>query len=180
MIAGATSCANSSSPEVDSGVQHRKTLLLGLGNDILSDDAVGLHVAAALRTRLQAFPDLTIEQSAEMGLALLDLVTGFDELVLVDAIQTGQAAVGFVHEIEGEDLKQVPACAPHFVGVGEMLALGRQLGLAVPSRVKIFAVEVLDPFTVGTRLTPALEAALPDVVERVAAALGSRSEPALQ
>jgi Ni,Fe-hydrogenase maturation factor len=60
---------------------------------------------------------------------------------------------------------------PHFVGVSETLALGKQLGLAMPEQVRIFAIEVEDPFTLGTAMTPALEAALPGIVQRIAAAL---------
>jgi hydrogenase maturation protease len=145
----------------------RKTLLLGLGNDILSDDAIGLRVAGVLRERLAGHKNITVAQTAEMGLSLLDLVAGYDDLVLVDAIQTNQASPGFVHEFEGESLKTIPTISPHFLGVGEMLALGRELGLSVPSRVKVFAVEVQDPFTVSTRMTAALENALPAIVEQI-------------
>ena len=88
-----------------------RILLLGLGNDILTDDAVGLHV---------------------------------------------------VHELQRE-----------LVGVGETLALGRQLGLPMPEQVTIFAIEVEDPFTLGTTLTPALQAALPGIVDRIRAAVQS-------
>jgi hypothetical protein len=57
------------------------------------------------------------------------------------------------------------------VGVSETLALGRQLGLAMPEQVRIFAIEVEDPFTLGTSLTPALQAALPGIVSRIRAAV---------
>ncbi len=144
-----------------------KTLLLGLGNDLLSDDAVGLKVAAALRERFASQENLTVLSSAEMGLSLLDLVTGFEAIVLVDAVQTGQAPPGFVHELDDGDLPQVPAVSPHFVGIGEALALGQQLGIPVPRHVLIFGIEVQDPFTVGTHLTPPLAAALPGIVERI-------------
>ncbi len=149
----------------------RKLLLLGLGNDLLTDDCIGLRVAAALQEPLAGRENITVAQSAEMGLALLDSLVGFDTLVLVDAIQTRQAAPGFVHEMDGADLQTLPAISPHFLGVGEVLALGRKLGLSVPTQVKIFAIEVQDPFTVGTQLTPALEAALPRILERIALAL---------
>ena len=145
-----------------------KTLLLGLGNDLLSDDGIGLRVAAALRERLAHQKDLIIVETAEMGLSLLDLVTGFDALVMVDAIQTRKADPGFIHELDGGNLHSLPAVSPHFLGVGEVLALGHRLGLAVPDEVLIFAIEVQDPFTVGTRLTPPLAAAFPGVVERIA------------
>jgi hydrogenase maturation protease len=164
-------------PRVTAAIKPQ-TLLLGLGNDILSDDAIGLRVVAAVGERLAGREDVTVSQSAEMGLALLDLIVGFDTLVLVDAVQTREAEPGFVHELDGADLKTLPAISPHFLGVGEVLALGRELGLRVPNRVRIFAIEVADPFTVGTALTPALEAALPGLVERVLAAVTETPRPA--
>ena len=148
-----------------------KVLLLALGNELLSDDSVGLRVAAALRERFSAQPNLTVTESHEMGLSLLDLIVGFEDLVLLDAIQTGQAAPGFVHELDGDDLKALPAVSPHFLGVGEVLALGRKLGMQVPARVEILAIEVQDPFTLATELTPALAIALPQIIERVALAV---------
>jgi hydrogenase maturation protease len=162
-----------------------KTLLLGLGNDILTDDAIGMRVAAALRERFTDHSELVITETAEMGLSLLDFIAGFDTLMLVDAIQTHKAAPGFVHEIEGDDLQTLPVISPHFLGVGEALALGRRLGLPVPGKMIIFAIEVKDPFTVSTRLTEALEGALPGIVERVAKSVRtyltagqSKSQPA--
>ena len=148
-----------------------KTLLLGLGNDLLTDDAVGLHVAAALRERFAGREGLTVLSSSEMGLSLLDLVAGFDVVMVVDAVQTGQSPPGFVHELDDASLPSVPAISPHFLGIGEALALGRKLGVPVPRQALIFAIEVQDPFTVGTRLTPALAAALPRIVERIASRL---------
>jgi hypothetical protein len=63
------------------------------------------------------------------------------------------------------------AQSPHFLGVSETLALGRRLGLRMPERVKVFAIEIEGPFTLGTALGPALEATLPGIVARIAAAV---------
>ncbi|MCZ7639505.1 MAG: hydrogenase maturation protease [Verrucomicrobia bacterium] len=148
-------------------------LVLGLGNAILSDDAIGLRVVRALRQRLEPGDPVVAEESEEMGLALLDHIVGYRELVLVDAIQTGTQAPGFLHEFDGDCLPTRRAGAPHFLGVGDTLALGRLLGLPMPERVTIFAVEVADPFTLGTDLTPAVQDALVPTVERVWARLRS-------
>ena len=145
----------------------RRILVLGLGNNILSDDGVGLCVVRQVRQQLQDKKGIEVRETSEMGLSLLDFVAGFDDLILVDAIQTNQAAPGFVHEMDGADLKILPGGSPHFLGVGEMLALGRQLGLPVPSRVKVLAIEVEDPFTLATNLTSAVQEALPSIIERV-------------
>ncbi len=148
-----------------------RTLLLGLGNDILTDDAVGLVVVRQLQRTLAANPSIDVRETAEMGLALLDFITGYSVVVIVDSIQTGQAPPGFVHELEAASLKQLTGRTPHFLGVGETLALGRELGLPMPETVKIFAIEVQDPLTLGTQLTEALAAALPGISERISAAV---------
>jgi hydrogenase maturation protease len=144
-------------------------LVLGLGNDILTDDAVGLAVARGVGQSISAVDGVTVLETVEMGVGLLDYLTGYDSVVLVDAIQTGRASAGTVHEMEVGELRLVPGVSPHFVGVGEVLALGRVLGLAMPRRVEIVAVEVEDPLTLGTRMTPLVEAAVPLVTERVLA-----------
>jgi len=144
-----------------------KILLLGLGNDILTDDAIGIHVVRAVRQRVADMKNVDVHETMEMGLALLDFIVGYHALVLVDSIQTGKAPPGFIHEINDASLKLLPGPTPHFLGVGETLALGRKLGMAMPARVKIFAIEVADPFTLGTEMTSALQRALPEVVERI-------------
>ena len=148
-----------------------RLLLLGLGNDILTDDAVGLRVVHELRRELAGHPSIDIRETTEMGLALLDFITGYPAVVIVDSIQTGRVAPGFLHELDAAALNQLTGRTPHFLGLSETLALGRQLGLAMPEQVKIFAIEVADAFTLGTTLTPALQAALPAIVARVAAGL---------
>ena len=143
-------------------------LVLGLGNDILSDDAAGLLIAAAVRERLAGEPDIEVRATTEMGLTLLDEIAGREAVVLVDSVQTGRAPPGHLHECGPEELSTVLTTSPHFLGVGETLALGQRLGLAMPRQLRIFALEVHDPFTVGTHLTPAVQQAIPTTAERVA------------
>jgi|ERR1035437_413141 hydrogenase maturation protease len=150
-----------------------RILLLGLGNDILTDDAVGLHVVHELQRELGDHPAIDIRETTEMGLALLDYIVGYRAVVIVDSIQTGKAAPGVLYELDAAALTQLTGRTPHFLGVSETLALGRQLGLAMPEQVSILAIEVADPFTLGTTLTPALQTALPGVVARVRAAVQS-------
>ena len=148
-----------------------KTLVLGLGNDILTDDAIGLEVAREVARRLDGDDRVDVRETMEMGLALLDFIVGYETVILVDSIQTGRAAPGHIHEITHERLKSLPRPTPHFLGVAETLLLGRQLGLAMPTRLRIFAIEVEAPFTFSTQMTPALQRTLPLAVERVVAAV---------
>ncbi len=139
----------------------RSVLVLGLGNDLLTDDAVGLQVVRTAGPRLAGCPGIAVRETMEMGLALLDEIAGFDALVLVDSIQTGEAPAGHIHEIALAALAGRHNTAPHFVGVGETLALGGALGLPMPTRGRILAIEVTDPFTLGLCLTPTVAETVP-------------------
>ncbi|GAH17016.1 unnamed protein product [marine sediment metagenome] len=63
-----------------------KTLILGLGNPILSDDGVGFCVAGELRGRLSQ-QEVTVMETSMTGLSLLDLLAGYDRAIIIDAIQ---------------------------------------------------------------------------------------------
>jgi hydrogenase maturation protease len=147
-----------------------RLLILGLGNDILTDDAIGLRVIRGLRPELADLPAIDLQETTEMGLALLDYMTGCSAAFIVDSIQTGLAEPGSIHELDASSLRRLTGGSPHFLGVGETLALGASLGLPMPGEVKIFAIETQDPFTLSTRMTPALEAALPGIVGSIARA----------
>ncbi len=155
-----------SSPPAESSTP-RKVLLLGLGNDILTDDAVGLQVARRLHHELAHQPGIEVRETTEMGLALLDFITGYAAVVIVDSIQTGRAAPGFVHELDAASLQPLTGRTPHFLGVSETLSLGRQLGLPMPDHVKVFAIEVEDVTSFSEECTPRVSKAIPECVGMV-------------
>jgi hydrogenase maturation protease len=154
-------------PERRSSFPRQRLLVLGLGNDLLSDDAAGLHVAARLRERLAGLEGVDFIESGEMGLSLLDLLTGYASVLLIDAVQTGEVPPGSLVEVDEEKLRTLPEMSPHFLGVGEVLELGRMIGLTMPTRLAVYAIEVCDARTVGTTLSEPVARG----VERAAAAL---------
>ncbi len=128
-----------------------KTLVLGLGNDILADDAVGILAARALMIDLKGRADVV--ESSLHGLALLDLFIGYDRAIIIDAIKTGQYEPGIVIELSPEDLGEVKAPSPHYTGLPEMLHIAREMALHFPHQIKIFALEVADPYTIGGKMS---------------------------
>jgi len=146
-----------------------KTLVLGLGNDILADDAVGVLAARALADRRGAAVD--VKETAEHGLALLDHLIGYERVIFLDAIQTGSNEPGTILEIDPASLSAVYAPSPHYAGLPELLAIAEGLKLDFPRHFRIFAVEIADALTLGGAMTPAVRAAIPDLCDRVRAAL---------
>lgn len=144
-----------------------RVLILGVGNPILSDDGVGIHVARELKKR--KMPGVDVEELAASGLELLDVVRGYDKVVIIDAIQTTKGTPGELHILEEKDFeKSIHGASPHGINIATALALGRKLvPNEMPKEVVFFAVEAEDLVNVSERLTPKVAKALPRIVEQV-------------
>ncbi len=144
-----------------------RVLVLGVGNPILSDDGVGIHVARELKKR--APPEVDVEELAASGLELLDVVRGYDKVIIVDAIQTASGRPGEVHILEEKDFeKSVHGSSPHGINIATALALGRRLMPEdMPKEVEFFAIEAEDLVNVKEELTHSVAEALPGIVRRI-------------
>lgn len=149
------------------------TVVLCLGNDVLSDDGVGWEVAAELERGGGLAPDVDVRRSALAGLYLLDALTGYDRAVVVDAIKTGGHEPGTVLSFPFDALRTDEGPSPHAVGLPAVVRLGRQSGVPLPDRIHIVAIEVEDMATVAEGLTPRVAAAVPAAADAVRAALGA-------
>jgi hydrogenase maturation protease len=138
-----------------------KTLILGLGNTILSDDGVGCRVASALKERLKE-PWIEIVEAGIAGMDFLELMTGFDKTIIIDAIQTKKGKPGQIYRLEPEMLSSTRhAGSPHDVNLVTSLELGKRLGLKLPQRISIFAIEAEDVTSFGEECTPEISKAIP-------------------
>ena len=144
-----------------------KVLVLGVGNPILSDDGVGIHVARELKKR--SIPGVDVEELAASGLELLDVVRGYDKVVIIDAIQTTKGKPGELYILEEKDFeKSIHGSSPHGINIATALALGRKLvPKEMPKEVVFFAFEAEDLVNVSEKLTPKVAKALPRIVEQV-------------
>jgi hydrogenase maturation protease len=142
-----------------------RTLVLGLGNELLSDDAVGILAVRRLREELNDQVDVI--ESSLSGVALMELFVGYDRAIIVDAVQTGEFPPGSIREFTPADLDRVLAPSPHYAGIPEILALARQLELDFPREIRILAIEVGDSTTIGGALSPAVAMALPKLIGQV-------------
>ena len=66
-----------------------KTLILGLGNPLVTDDSVGLRVAEQLKPLLADRPEVEVAEDYWGGLRLMERMIGFDRAIVIDAICTG-------------------------------------------------------------------------------------------
>jgi len=178
-----------------------KTLIIGLGNPILSDDGVGVKVAQALARTFPAhtFPEgatsisadqefvapsgkvvqnLTITEASVGGLRLMEMMVGYDRAILIDAITHGDDPPGTVRRMSLADLDAVSptqhTASAHDTSLATALAMGRRMGVTLPADLTIFAVSVVNVIDFADTLTPAVAAAIPKVVAAVLAELSNQ------
>jgi hydrogenase maturation protease len=152
-----------------------KTLLVGLGNPIVSDDGVGVRLARHLGSRLLEVPDLeVVEECSVGGLNLLHVLAGYERAILLDCIQTKGGAPGTWYRFDASALRETAHLSnAHDVNLATALEVGRRLGMALPEprEIHVFAVEAQDCLTLSEGLTPALEQAFPAYSESILSAI---------
>lgn len=151
------------------------TAIIGLGNTILGDDGVGIHVARAVARRLPSHGYALVEAGVT-GLRLLPLLEGWQRVIIIDAVLpsgAGAPCLGRLHRLTPDALASaVTLTSTHDLGLADALALGERLGMSLPREVTIFGVEVEDPFTFGEELSPELAACVEWVAAEIARECG--------
>ncbi len=143
-----------------------KTLILGLGNPILSDDKVGIEVAHRIEEKHNAGVDV-IEASVG-GLGLLDLIVGYEKLIVVDSIKTEGGKPGGLYRLELDDLERtIHTSSPHDTNFATAIEFGKRCGLSVPEHIDIYAIEIEDNTTFSEQLTPPVKKAVPQIVDTI-------------
>ncbi|MFW6114918.1 MAG: hydrogenase maturation protease [Thermodesulfobacteriota bacterium] len=142
----------------------KRVLILGIGNLILKDEGIGVHVLRALEE--QSLPSQV--ELIEGGTATLDLLSPFcdsERIIVVDAMKaTGKP--GTIYRCLPEDLMEISdrPLSLHQVGLLDVLSMARQLG-GNPA-VVIIGVEPKE-ISWGLELTEEIQAVVPKVVEAV-------------
>jgi len=144
-----------------------KTLVLGMGNSILSDDGVGIHVAHEVANHLNN-PQVTVSETNTTGLGLLDSIAGYDKVIIIDAIQTEKGRAGQIYRMRTEDFSLTKhLSSPHQINLATALELGKMLNLAMPKEIAVFAVEAKDIVSFSEKCTPEVDKAIPEAVRMV-------------
>jgi len=147
-----------------------KTIILGVGNHILGDDGVGVHVANELKTRIH-YPDITIEEALTGGMNLLDLLLGYDKAIIIDAVKTETGENGEVKRIPLSDFSTMHSCNPHDVSLTEAIEMAKKMGeKRIPKEIIIIGIMMKQiPCEFGEQLSETIAAAVPAAVEMILA-----------
>ena len=172
-----------------------RLIIIGLGNEFISDDGVGIFAVRRLSDRISLldrnageagaeFPGgITIEEMASGGLQILDAITGYERCFIIDAVLTGTHPPGTIYRfVQRRQEEPVNFASSHQINLPEVLGLAKLLNVNVPPAITVYGIEVSDITTFSTGCTIEVEKALPRLVDVVWRDLavqpdGVRSEP---
>lgn len=158
------------------GDSRQRVVIIGLGNELVTDDGAGIHAVREVRRKLTAESDSRLPQGVSIvelaagGFRLLDAIGDCDHCIVVDAQTTGTNPPGTISRTVR--IPGVEAAAPissHQLDFGQLLALAAALGSPLPTSMIIFGIEALDVTSYADRCTAEVAASLPRLAEMVCA-----------
>ncbi len=152
-----------------------RTVVLGLGNLVHSDDGAGVRAIEALQTDARVPSGVTLVDGGTQGLSLFPHISGVPRLIVIDAIDVAQTP-GTVLRFEGAALAGLPGKATvHQLGFADLM-VALELTDKSPGETVVLGVQ---PGSTewGTELTGPVQRAMPSLVDCVVAQLERWCDP---
>lgn len=157
-----TTLSNSDTPAPHN---QKKTVVLGVGNLLLSDEGVGVHVVNTLMD-MALPPEVEVIDGAVSGLGLMNVVMGADRLIVIDAVKGG-GPPGSIYRFGAEELTTYPQAhkmSVHEIGVLEVIRLSGLIGHT--PKTTVIGVEPKS-LEIGMELSPEIQAKIPRIIELI-------------
>lgn len=141
-------------------------LVLGVGNLLLRDESIGVHLVQQLEKEFQFPSNVELVDGGTAGMELLEFIANRDHVIIVDAVLTGDAPGTIVNLVDDE----VPALfhnkvSPHQLGIADLLAA---LKLTGESPKHIFLVGIVpENITPGLEMTKTVASQLDSMKQQV-------------
>ncbi|HOK25164.1 MAG TPA: hydrogenase maturation protease [Bacteroidales bacterium] len=148
-------------------VKNKKTLVLGIGNTILSDDGIGPKI---IRDLSLVFDDnnISFKEACCGGIEIAELISGYDCVVFIDAIHTGEGKPGDVYFFDISDFREtIHLSNVHDLSFITAIELAKSLGMDLPASIIIVGVEILTDSEFGEELSPPLKERYETILEEV-------------
>lgn len=140
-----------------------RTVVLGIGNIILSDEGVGVRAAEALAATYELPAGVEVIDGGTAGMELLGPLTGVDLLVVLDAVKAGRPA-GELVTLTGSDVPVFfrSKLSPHQISICDVLA-GLEFSGEAPKDIVLVGCEP-ESLELGLEMTPTVAARVPEMV----------------
>ena len=148
-----------------------KTLILGLGNEILTDDSIGIRLVKDLKL-ITNYAETEYATASCGGFEIIEYILGFEKVIFIDAIRTGKEIPGSIFFFRPSDfIETLHLSNLHDISFLTALKLGKELKMNLPSEIDIIAIEILEDRVFSNNLSPVIEgkysAILSDIKEYI-------------
>lgn len=143
---------------------NKETLVLGVGNLLLKDEGVGIHVIRALESETLP-PDVDLMDGGTGGLHLISWIQDYKCIIMVDATLDSHppGTVRLIRPRYATDFP--PLMSAHEIGLRDMIEA--MIWMEKLPEIQLIVISAEDISEVGMELTPVVEAAVPKVVEMI-------------
>ena len=142
-------------------------LILGIGNDILTDDAIGPKIVKRLQEDL-SYENISFLTAAAGGLEILEMIKDFQQVVIIDAIKTKDGIPGTVYYLTPDNFKETLHISSfHDVSFLTALELAKKLEIPIPSQIDIIAVEIVEDLTFSNEFSEDITARYEDIYREI-------------
>jgi hydrogenase maturation protease len=147
----------------------KKILILGIGNIILKDEGIGVHVAQKMQ-QMSLPPDVEVLDGGIKGLDLLDFIEDREKVVVVDAVKAG-APPGTLFRFTDKDLagKKGTLRSAHGIDFSDVIAIASFMGKKPD--IVFLGIEPED-IGAGMELSPLIEENIPVLINLVMKEIG--------
>ncbi len=148
-------------------MDNNKILVLGIGNEILTDDGIGPHLINKLPGILER-TDIKYSVACCGGLDVMEYFQGYKKVIVIDAIRTPDGKPGNIYHFTHSDFRETSNLSNlHDVNFITALNLGNILEIELPSDIHVIAVEILEDREFSESFTPELERQFPEILNKV-------------
>ncbi len=142
---------------------HNDILVLGIGNLLMNDEGVGIHVVRKFETEIP--PGTDVMDGGTGGLHLLGVIQSYKKVIFIDAA-LDEFPAGTVRVLHPKFAKDFPKqLSAHEIGFKDLLDAAMLLG-NVPE-LHLVAISVKDFQDMGLQLSPEVEASIPFAIEKI-------------
>jgi hydrogenase maturation protease len=157
--------STSSKSDIPTPADQKKTVVLGVGNLLLTDEGVGVHVINKMM-EMDFPPEVELVEGGVDGLCLMSVVVGTDRLIVIDAVKGG-GSPGSIYRFGPEDLvshTDTSKMSVHQIGILEVTRLSGLVG-----KLPETTIIGIEPKSVemGMELTPEIQSKVPRIIELV-------------
>ena len=140
-------------------------MILGVGNLLLSDEGVGVHVAQRMM-KMAMPPEVQVVEGGTDGFGLVNFITEADRMILIDAVKGG-GQPGSIYRFDIDDCPPYPdlfKTSVHQISILEVINLSSLIG-STP-HTTIIGIEPAC-IEMGMKLSPPVEAKIPKVIQMI-------------